>query len=245
MLTGDLGQSVRSLQPVTSVLGERLPVTGLLAIGATLLTIVVAVPLGILAAVRKRKFADRALLVTSALSLAVPSFFLGILLLIAFAVNLRWFPVYGYKQLGEGVWPSIQGIALPVVALAVPQTAVVARMTRASMLEVLSQDYVVTARATGLSRLRVYYRHALKNALIPIVTVVGLNFGALLGGTVIIEQVFNFPGLGTLLINSVNARDYSIIQGIVLLFGAAYIVINLSVDIVYAYLDPRVRYGQS
>ncbi|MFC0527526.1 ABC transporter permease [Phytohabitans kaempferiae] len=240
---GDFGNSVQLRRPVTDLITPRIPVTLTLAILATLLTVVLAIPAGVLAAAHKGRAADRLALSASLVGVSVPSFFVGMMLMLVFAVNLRWFPTSGYRPLSEGLWTSLQGFVLPAVTLGALYAAVVTRMSRTSMLEVLSQDYVVTAQASGFGRRRVLYRHALKNALIPIVTVVGLNLGSLLGGSLVTERVFNLPGLGTLLLSSIERRDYPVIQAIVLLVTLTYVVINLIVDIVYAMLDPRVRYA--
>jgi peptide/nickel transport system permease protein len=243
--SGDFGQSVPTSRPVTELIFTRFPVTILLASLATLLTIMVAVPMGVTAATRRGQLADKSVLMASLVGISVPSFFLGILLMLVFAVQLRWFPTFGFRSFSDGLLVTLKGFVLPALSLGLLYVAIVARMSRASMLEVLSQDYIVTAEASGLSRGRVRYKHALKNALIPVVTVVGLNFGALLGGSVITEQVFNLPGLGTLLLASIDRRDYPVIQAIVLLISVVYIVINLLVDLLYGFLDPRVRYAKN
>jgi len=245
VLTGDFGQSVPTARPVSDLILTRFPVTLVLATFATVLTVVLAVPMGVAAATRRGRLTDKTVLFSSLVGISIPSFFLGIMLLLLFAVKLHWFPTFGFRSFSEDFFGSLKGFVLPAVSLGALYLAIVARMSRASMLEVLSQDYIVTAEAAGLSRLRVRYRHALKNALIPVVTVVGLNFGALLGGSVITEQVFNLPGLGTLLLASIDRRDYPVIQAIVLLISVIYVVINLLVDLLYGLLDPRVRYAKN
>jgi peptide/nickel transport system permease protein len=242
--TGHFGFSFSTSRPVSALIATRFPVTLVLATLATIVTIVVSIPAGIIAAVHKGRLADRIVLVGSLLGISVPSFFLGIMLMLIFALQLTWFPVQSVISFESNLWGSLRGFVLPALALGAIGTAIAARMTRASMLEVLSQDYILTAKASGLSNTRVRYKYALKNALIPVVTVISLQAGALLGGSVITEQVFNLPGLGTLLLASIDRRDYPTIQVIVLLVSVIYIAINLFVDLLYGVLDPRVRHAK-
>ena len=240
---GNFGYSFSTGRSVSELIATRFPVTMLLAFLATIVTVVISIPAGILAAVRKGKFADNVVLIGSLLGISVPSFFLGIVLLLTFAVQLGWFPVQSFSSFKSmDLWGTLRAFTLPALALGALGTAISARMTRASMLEVLSQDYVLTAKASGLSTVRVRYKYAFKNALIPIVTVVGLQAGAFLGGSVITERVFNLPGLGTLLLASIDRRDYSTLQAVVLLISVIYIVVNLLIDLLYGVLDPRVRH---
>lgn len=230
---GDLGRSVRSNRPVLSEIAWRLPNTVRLALAAMLLATVVGVTVGVLSAVRRYSVWDHAAMVAVLAGLSTPSFWLALLLMTVFAVRLGWVPVAGY----EG-W---RHIILPAVTLAAAPAAVLARLTRSSMLEVLTQDFIRTARAKGLPERRVVLRHALKNGLIPVVTVLGLQFGHLLGGAVITESIFAWPGVGRLVVDAILARDFPVVQGTVLVIALGFVVVNLLVDLLYAYLDPRIR----
>ncbi|MDR5653265.1 ABC transporter permease [Ruixingdingia sedimenti] len=242
MLTGDFGNSLISQRPVLEMIGQRIGPTLALAVVAMALTVVISVPLGILAAWRHGGLIDRAVMAFSVLGFSVPIFVTGYVLIGVFAVNLKWLPVQGYKPLAEGLGPFLYRIILPGLALASIYIALVSRMTRASMLEVLREDYVRTARAKGLPEALVLFRHALRNAAIPILTVVGTGFAMMVSGVVVTETVFNIPGLGRLVVDAVLARDYPLIQAIILLTAAAYVVINLLIDLSYALTDPRIRY---
>jgi peptide/nickel transport system permease protein len=244
MIRGDFGTSLATRKPVTDQLAPRLTVTATLAIFATLITIVVAIPLGVLAAVRKGKVTDRAILLMSIVGISLPSFFVGMILIVTFSVQLGLLPAV-VPSLSRGWGPFLEGMILPAATLGLLYTAIVTRMTRASMLEVLDQGYIVTAKATGLSRLRVLFRHGFVNALIPIITIIGLNLGGLLGGSVVTEAVFNIPGIGTLLVNSIGNRDYPVVQAVILLAAVFYILLSLAVDLLYAAVNPRVRYGRT
>ena len=206
------------------------------------LTVVISLPLGVLAAWRHGGLIDRFVMALSVVGFSVPIFVIGYVLISLFAVNLKWFPVQGYKPLAEGFWPFLHRIFLPGLALASIYIALVSRMTRASMLEVLREDYVRTARAKGLSDWIVLFRHALRNAAIPILTVVGTGFALMISGVVVTETVFNIPGIGRLVVEAVLARDYPLIQAIILLTAGAYVLINLLIDLSYALTDPRIRY---
>lgn len=242
LLGGDFGTSLISNRPVLEMIGQRLEPTLALALTATALTVLIAVPLGVLAAWRHGKFIDRFVMVFSVVCFSVPIFVIGYILIGVFSVQLGWFPVQGYRPLSGGVGPFAHRIFLPSLALASIYIALVARMTRASMLEVLHEDYVRTARAKGLAEPLVLFRHALRNAAIPILTVVGSGFAMMISGVVVTETVFNIPGLGRLVVDAVMARDYPLIQAIILLTAGTYVVINLLVDLSYALTDPRIRY---
>jgi peptide/nickel transport system permease protein len=232
---GDLGVSARTSRPVLREVGERLPATVRLAVVAMAIAAVVGVGAGIVAAARPYSVFDYVLSVVTLVGVSMPVYWLGLMLIILFAIQLRWLPAAGADQPGA--------IVLPALTLAAFSVAIVARMTRSSMLEVLNQDYVRTARAKGVAETLVVARHGLWNALIPVLTVIGLQFGTLLGGAVLTESIFGWPGMGLLLVDSIFARDYPMVQGIVLTFSALFILTNLVVDLLYAYIDPRIHYG--
>ncbi len=242
VLSGDFGTSLISSRPVLDMIGQRLGPTLALALVAMGLTVIISVPLGVLAAWQHTKLIDRAIMVFSVVCFSVPIFVIGYVLIGLFAVELNWFPVQGYKPLADGVGAFASRIFLPGLALASIYIALVARMTRASMLEVLREDYVRTARAKGMAESIVLFRHALRNAAIPILTVIGTGFAMMVSGVVVTETVFNIPGLGRLVVDAVLARDYPLIQAIILLTAGTYVVINLLVDLSYAITDPRIRY---
>lgn len=232
-LRGDLGRSVRSNRTVVSEIAWRFPNTVRLALAALILAVLVGGTLGVISAVRRNTIFDHSAMVTVLIGLSMPSFWLGLMLMIVVAVRLELLPVAGY----EG-W---QYLILPAVTLAAAPAAVLARLTRSSMLEVLNQDYVRTARAKGLHERRIVLKHALKNGLIPVMTVLGLQFGYLLGGAVITESVFAWPGIGRLVVDAILARDFPVVQGTVLTLALGFVLVNLAVDVLYAYLDPRIR----
>ena len=234
---GDLGTSIRSRRPVTTEIGENVASTAQLAVAAMLVAVAVGVPLGLLAALSRNSWLDVASMGTALLGVSMPSFWLGLLLIFVFSLHLGWFPATGGGDLLHLVLPSI---TLGTIA-----AAIIARLTRSSMLEVLGQDYVRTARAKGLGGFAVVVRHALKNALIPIITIFGLQFGNLLAGAVIVETVFSRPGLGRLIVGGILSKDFPLVQGTVLFVATAYVLINLLVDIAYAYADPRIRLGRT
>ena len=240
---GDLGSSLRTSRPVVQDLALRFPVTFELTLLSLVVALIIAVPLGVIAALRRGTVIDLAVSVFALLGLSIPGFFLGILLILLFSLRLGWLPPAGYIPFSEAPLENLRHMILPSVSLGVILAAAVTRIVRSTMLEVLSRDYVRTARAKGLAERLVTYRHALRNALIPVVTVVGLQFGALLGGAVIIEQVFSLPGVGRFALEGINLRDYPVVQGAVLLIAAAFITVNLLVDVVYALIDPRIRYA--
>jgi peptide/nickel transport system permease protein/oligopeptide transport system permease protein len=234
-LRGDLGVSIRSRRPVTAEITENIGSTGQLALASMLVAIGLGVPLGLLAALGRNSWLDVAAMVVALLGVAMPTFWLGFLLIFVFSLHLGWLPATGGGDLLH--------LVMPAVALGMIAAAIIARLTRSSMLEVLGQDYVRTARAKGLGSGSVIVRHALRNALIPVVTVFGLQFGNLLAGAVIVETVFSRPGLGRLIVGGILAKDFPLVQGTVLFVAAAYVLINVVVDVAYAYVDPRIRIG--
>ncbi len=242
MLRGDFGWSFRSGQPVGGLLVSRLPITIELAVLAVAGVSLVGIPLGILASVSRSVRVKTLVQIVGLLGLSVPSFWIAVLLIIAASYLFHWLPALIYVPPWTQPWVNLQQMFLPVFSLALGLAAVVVRMTRSSMLEVLGQEYVKVAQAKGLSTGVVLLRHALRNALIPVITVLGLQMGYLLGGVVITEQIFGLPGLGWTLLNGVYQRDYPVVQGTVLLFAVTFILTNLGVDLLYTYLDPRIRY---
>ncbi|HOB01699.1 MAG TPA: ABC transporter permease [Casimicrobium huifangae] len=242
LVSGDLGQSFFFKKEVTALIAERLEPTLSLAFLTIVLTVLVAVPLGTLAAWRHGGWLDRALMGFSVLGFSIPVFVLGYLLVYFFALKLDWFPVQGYRPLREGLWPWLHQLLLPAITLSIVYVALIARVTRASVAEALTEDYVRTARAKGLPEARVLVRHALANAAVPIVTVIGIGIALLIGGVVVTESVYSIPGLGTLTVDAVLARDFPVIQGVILFFAFLYVMVNLLVDLSYLFLDPRIRY---
>lgn len=242
LMQGDLGISIFSDLPVSHLIAQRIEPTLALSVATIIMAVLFAVPLGVLAAWRAGTLIDRLSMVIAVFGFSVPVFVIGYLLMYVFAIELKWFPVQGYVSYRDGVIPFLRSITLPSVALALLYTALIARITRASVLEVLTEDYIRTARAKGLASSVVLMRHALKNAAVPIVTIIGIGIALLIGGVVVTESVFNIPGLGRLTVDSILRRDYPIIQGVILLFAGVYVFINLLVDIAYTFLDPRIRY---
>ena len=242
LMQGDLGISIFSDLPVSHLIAQRIEPTLALSVATIIMAVLFAVPLGVLAAWRAGTLIDRLSMVIAVFGFSVPVFVIGYLLMYVFAIELKWFPVQGYVSYKVGVLPFLRSITLPSVALALLYSALIARITRASVLEVLTEDYIRTARAKGLASSVVLMRHALKNAAVPIVTIIGIGIALLIGGVVVTESVFNIPGLGRLTVDSILRRDYPIIQGIILLFAGVYVFINLLVDIAYTFLDPRIRY---
>ena len=237
----DMGVSVFSGHPVSLLIAQRIEPTLLLAVYAMLLAILMAVPLGTLAAVRPRSWIDRAAMIFSVLGFSIPVFVIGYGLIFVFSMRLGWFPVQGYKPLSGGPLETLRSLTLPAVALSLVFSALIARVTRASVLEILQEDYIRTARAKGLGVWRVIVVHALKNAGVPIATVVGIGFAILVGGVVVTETVFNIPGLGRLTVDAITRRDYPIVQGVILFFSVLLVAINILVDLSYALFDPRIR----
>jgi ABC-type dipeptide/oligopeptide/nickel transport system permease component len=234
VLTGDLGQSARTSRPVTTEIVARLPATLILAVTATVIGSVVGVTAGVLAAVRRNTLLDHVVSGVAMMGVSMPVYWLGLLLILLFAVKLGWLPAAGS---GDPL-----SIVLPAVTLAAFSTALVSRMTRASMLEVLGQDFMRTAEAKGAPPLTVIVKHGLRNAFIPVLTVISLQFGALLGGAVLTETVFGWPGIGRLLVDSIGARDFAVVQGLVLVYATLFILVNVIVDVLYVVVDPRIRY---
>jgi peptide/nickel transport system permease protein len=229
----DLGESLYNKKPVIHLILKRYPETIKLTIAAMVLALLISLPIGIYSAVKQYSFMDNCSMFFALLGVSMPNFWLGPLLMILFCVNLGWFPISG----DEG----LRSIVLPAITLGTAMSAILSRMVRSSMLEVINEEYIVTARAKGLSELRVIFRHALKNALVPVITVVGLQFGALLAGAIITETIFSWPGIGRLLIQAINTRDYPLVQGCVLAISISYVLINLITDIAYSYIDPRIK----
>jgi peptide/nickel transport system permease protein len=242
ILHGDLGTSIFTNLPVSAMIAQRIePTLSLMAI-TLVLTILVAVPLGVVAAWKAGSWVDRSIMAFAVFAFSLPVFVVGYVLAYIFALQFEWLPVQGYTPLKSGVWPWLQNLILPALALGSVYIALIARITRASMLEVLQQDYVRTARAKGLGQRDILFIHALKNAAVPIVTVIGIGIALLIGGAVVTESVFAIPGLGRLTIDAILRRDYPVIQGIVLLFSFLYVLVNLMVDVTYTLVDPRIRY---
>jgi peptide/nickel transport system permease protein len=242
VLRGDLGTSIFSGLPVSTLIGQRAGTTVSLTTLAMVISVGIGVPLGILAAWRQGSWLDRLVMMLAVSGFSMPVFWLGFLLVYVFAISFHWLPVQGYRPLGDGLWPFLRHLILPAVTLSVVYLALIARMTRASMLNVLSEDYIRTAFAKGLAPRRVLVRHALKNASLPVVTIIGIGFALLIGGAVVTESVFALPGLGRLTVDAIIKRDYPVIQGVVLVVSGVYVLINLVIDMLYVVLDPRIRY---
>jgi len=239
---GDLGTSIFTNLPVTQLIGQRVEPTLSLTLCTLVVAIAVAVPLGVVAAAKAGTWFDRAVMAFSVLGFSVPVFVLAYILIFTFAVALDWLPVQGYRSIHEGFWPWLRHLILPSIALGTVYVALIARMTRASMLDVLAQDYVRTAQAKGLAPDQVLLRHALKNAAVPIMTIIGIGVALLISGAIVTETVFALPGIGRLTVDAILRRDYPIIQGVTLIFSAIYVLVNLAVDLSYAFFDPRIRY---
>jgi peptide/nickel transport system permease protein len=241
-MRGDLGRSIFLDRPVTQAVLERAEPT-LLLVGLSLaVAILIGIPAGILSAIRPNRWLDKTLMFFAILGVSIPTFWLGLNFIEVFAVLLNWLPAAGYLPLSAGAWKSLRYMILPALSLGFNQSALIARICRSAMLEIMQQDYIRTARSKGLTERFVLLKHALRNVLIPTVTVVGSSFAVLIGGAVVTEIVFNIPGVGMLIISSVLRRDYPMIQGCVLIIAAVYVLINLVVDILYTYIDPRVKY---
>ena len=242
ILHGDLGTSIFTNLPVTTMIGQRVQPTVSLMLVTLVFAIVVAVPLGVVAAWKAGSLIDRLVMGLAVMGFSVPVFVVGYVLAYVFALELGWLPVQGYTPIEQGFWPWLSNLILPAVTLGLVYIALIARVTRATMLDVLQQDYVRTARAKGLSQGPVLFIHALKNAAVPIVTVIGIGIALLIGGAVVTETVFAIPGLGRLTVDAILRRDYPVIQGVVLLFSFVYVLVNLAIDLFYTVLDPRIRY---
>jgi peptide/nickel transport system permease protein len=238
----DLGRSIFTNLPVTTMIAQRIEPTLSLMLITLVLAVTVAVPIGVLAAWKAGTFIDRAIMAFAVFGFSVPVFVVGYLLAYLFALELEWLPVQGYTPLSRGLWPWLENLILPAIALSCAFMALIARITRASMLEVLQQDYIRTARSKGLGQRSILFVHALKNASVPIVTVIGIGIAILIGGAVVTESVFAIPGVGRLTVDAILRRDYPVIQGVVLLFSFVYVLVNLAIDLIYTLLDPRIRY---
>lgn len=241
LFSGDLGISYTYRVPVSELIGERLGVTLPLTLVASALSLAIALPLGIWAAARRGRLADTAIVGATQLGIAVPNFWFALLLVFVFATSLRWFSAGGFPGWDEGVVPAFQALVLPAVALALPQAAILTRITRASLIETLSEDFVRTARAKGLSEAQALRRHALRNALIPVLTILGLQFTFLLAGGIIVENVFYLPGLGRLVLQAITQRDLIVVQGVVIVLVAASVAVTFLIEIAYMLADPRIR----
>lgn len=241
-LGGDLGTSIFTGAPVMALIGERLEPTASLAIVTFLFAVPIAVAAGVAAAAAAGGWRDRTLMILSVVGFSVPGFVVGYLMIYVFAITLKWLPVQGYAPIAEGVWPWLQRLILPAVTLGLAYLALIGRITRTAMLDVLAEDYIRTAKAKGVAPAPMLLRHALRNAGVPIVTVIGIGLALLIGGVVVTETVFNIPGVGRLVVDAIQKRDYPVIQGVTLVFSAVYVVFNLLVDISYTIIDPRVRY---
>ncbi len=242
ILRGDLGESYFFKRQVTELIGQRVGATVSLAVMTLIITLLVSLPLGVIAAYRRGSWIDQFVMGFSVLGFSVPVFVLGYLLIYIFSIELRWFPVQGYKPLSAGLWLHLHRLILPGITLSVIYIALIARMTRASVLEVLGEDYIRTAYAKGLTNKVVLMRHALRNAAVPIITVIGIGIALLIGGVVVTETVYNIPGLGRLTVDAVLGRDYPTIQALILVFAFIYVMVNLLIDLTYTFLDPRIKY---
>jgi peptide/nickel transport system permease protein len=241
ILQGDLGTSIFTGQPVIKLIAQRIEPTLSLALVTLLMAILIAIPLGVLAAAKASSWIDRTVMGAAVLGFSVPLFVVGYVLAYVFALQLHWLPVQGYTAFSKGFFPWLSNLLLPAAALGSVYIALIARITRSAVVEVMQQDYIRTARSKGLNQQAILFLHALKNAGIPIATVIGIGIGSLISGTVIAESVFAIPGLGRLTIDAIMRRDYPIIQGLVLVFSFAYVVVNLLVDLTYVLFDPRIR----
>jgi len=254
---GDFGDSLRQRQPVTTLIMEKMGATVELAIASLVIAVVIGVPLGVISAVRRNTWVDYGSMTFALIGVSAPNFWIGLVLLTYLALNISWMPVFGRAEVSfidgltgvftgqgfKGLWDSLRYLLLPAVTLATSIMALIARLTRSSMLEVLSQDYVRTARAKGQTNRVVTYRHALRNALLPVITIIGVQFGSLLGGSIVVETVFAWPGVGMLIINSIRTRELMIVQAAVLMLAVIFAVVNLLVDFSYSFLNPRIRYA--
>ncbi|MDP3407330.1 ABC transporter permease [Phreatobacter sp. HK31-P] len=238
----DLGTSIFTGLPVTQLIAQRIEPTLSLMVVTLILAVTVAVPMGVISAWKAGTLIDRGIMAFAVFGFSVPVFVVGYILAYIFALELDWLPVQGYTPLSQGLWPWFQNLILPSIALGMVYMALIARITRATMMEVLQQDYIRTARAKGIGERGVLFLHALKNAAVPVITVIGIGVALLIGGAVVTESVFAIPGLGRLTVDAILRRDYPVIQGLVLLFSFVYVLVNLAVDLVYTLVDPRIRY---
>ncbi len=242
IVQGDLGTSIFTNLPVTQLIAQRIEPTVSLMVLTLIFAVVIAVPMGVIAAWKAGSFVDKAAMAFAVFGFSVPVFVVGYLLAWIFALKLDWLPVQGYTPLSEGLWPWLRNLILPTVTLGLVYVALIARITRATMLEVLQQDYVRTANAKGVAQKDVLFLHSLKNAAVPIVTIIGIGIALLIGGAVVTESVFAIPGLGRLTDDAILRRDYPVIQGVVLMFSLVYVLVNLLIDLTYTLVDPRIRY---
>ncbi|MBW2062457.1 MAG: ABC transporter permease [Deltaproteobacteria bacterium] len=242
LLHGDLGESVFYQLPVSRLMLQRLQPTLTLAIGTIIVSVALSLPAGIIAAFKAGKWADRVTMAFSVLGFSMPIFVVGYLFIFIFSFKLNWFPIQGYVALSEGILPWIRSVTLPCLTLGVVYAALIARITRATMVEVLTQDYIRMAYAKGMPLRIVLIRHALRNAAVPIITIIGLTFVVLLSGVVVTETVFNIPGIGRLVVDAISQRDYPIIRSVLFVFSWVYVLINLVIDIIYSLVDPRIQY---
>ena len=242
VLNGDLGTSIFTNLPVSHMIAQRIEPTLSLMVLTLILSLSLAIPMGVLAAWKSGTWIDRSVMVVAVAGFSVPVFVVGYVLAYVFALELDMFPVQGYTPISQGLWPWLNNLALPAVALGLAFMALIARITRATMMEVLSQDYVRTAKAKGVDQRQILFLHALKNAAVPIVTIIGIGFASLIGGAVVTESVFAIPGVGRLVVDAILRRDYPVIQGVVLMLSFVYVLVNLGVDLLYTLFDPRIRY---
>ena len=242
LLHGDLGVSLISNVPVLTMIGQRIEPSISIALSTIILSILIAVPLGVIAAWKHGTWIDRFVMALSVLGFSVPVFVIGYVLIEIFAIDLRWLPVQGFKSINSGLGPFVERLILPTLTLSFIYVALIARMTRASMLNVMDEDYIRTARAKGIGEMAVLLRHGLRNAAVPVITVIGTGFALLISGVVVTESVFNLPGIGRLTVDAVLARDYPVIQAMILLTSLIYVTVNLLIDVAYTLLDPRIRY---
>lgn len=242
VLQGDLGTSIFTSLPVTQLIAQRIEPTLSLMVLTLIFAVTIAVPMGVVAAWKAGTWVDRAVVGFAVFGFSVPVFVIGYLLAYVFALKLDWVPVQGYTPIAQGVWPWFKNLILPSITLGTVYIALIARITRATMLEVLQQDYVRTAQAKGVSNRDVLFLHSLKNAAVPVVTIIGIGVALLIGGAVVTESVFAIPGLGRLTLDAILRRDYPVIQGVVLIFSFVYVLVNLAVDLIYTLVDPRIRY---
>jgi peptide/nickel transport system permease protein len=242
LLRGDLGQSIFLRKPVSEAILDRVEPTLLLTVFATLIAVAIGVPSGVISSRYHNSGPDQAFMAFALVGISVPNFLLALLMVLLFGVRLGWFPVAGYVPLEYGWLGTLRSLVLPAAALGLVQSALIARITRSSMLDVLYQQFIVASRAKGLSERAIVYKHALRNALIPTITIIGISFAILIGGAVVVETIFNIPGIGRLIISAVLRRDYPVIQGVVLCVAGVYMLVNLLVDLSYLLIDPRVRY---
>ncbi|BAS27974.1 nickel ABC transporter permease [Limnochorda pilosa] len=242
LLHGDLGRSITYGRPVADQIAQRFPNTLLLAVSASLFALIIGLPLGVLAASRRNTVVDYASTTGAMLGVSLPNFWLGLMLLLFFGLRLRWLPIRGIGDLSTGVWSFVSHLILPSITLGAALAALLTRLTRSSVLDVLGEDFIRTSRAKGVPGRLVLFKHALRNALLPVVTTFGMQFGALLGGAVITETIFSWPGMGMLAVNAIKQRDLPVIQGTVLVFALSFMVVTLATDLVYALINPRIRY---